>query len=437
MWLAVKPRDALSPSLGSTGGLDATAVLTVYLVALFAIPSRFVIGPLGGAGTPAGVLGLGCLLWWIYYQVQRPDPTGAGSQPIRTALFVASGAVFVSFVVAMSRPIDGIEASSANLGVVAWMGWAGVLLVANDGISDPVRLTRLTHRMVLAGGAIATLGIVQFLTGRSWIDEISVPGLSVNAALSDLANRAGFNRPAGTANHPIEFGAVITMLLPLAITLARTDLSRGLVRKWYPVAVMSLAIPISISRSALVSAVTGVLVLAIAWPSSTRRAALAWVATLVFLVALAIPGMLGTLLNLFTAIGGDSSAQSRTGSYAIAFQFIERAPVFGRGFGTFLPAYRILDNQYLLLLIEVGLVGLVAVLTLIATGVVCGQRARSRSRDEPSRQLAQALTAAIGAAACGLAVYDGFSFPMASGLFFLVLGVTGAHARLVREPNPR
>ena len=49
-------------------------------------------------------------------------------------------------------------------------------------------------------------------------------------------------------------------------------------------------------------------------------------------------------------------------SYAIAGEFIGRAPIFGRGFSTFLPSYRILDNQYLGLLIETGIVGLVAFL---------------------------------------------------------------------------
>ena len=42
-----------------------------------------------------------------------------------------------------------------------------------------------------------------------------------------------------------------------------------------------------------------------------------------------------------------------------------------------------------------------------------------------------ALAAAAAGGAVGLAFYDGFSFPMASGVLFLLLGLAGAQYRLV------
>jgi O-antigen ligase len=149
-------------------------------------------------------------------------------------------------------------------------------------------------------------------------------------------------------------------------------------------------------------------------------------------VFLSVPGLLGTVTGLFTGIGDDSSAQSRTGSYAIASEFIERSPLFGRGFSTFLPKYRILDNQYLCLAIEIGLIGLVAVLGLFVVGALCARRMRVVGRDERTRQLGQALAASICAGAAGLALYDGFGFPMATGTHFLMLGLAGAGLRLAR-----
>ena len=412
--------------------VDAVHVLTIVLVVLFALPSRLTFAPLGGAGAPALVLGLGCFGWWAYHQAQRVEPRSVGPQPVRIALFVVIACFLVSYVVAMSRAIEAEEATTADIGMISVVSWAGILLLAHDGITSRDRFDVLLRRVVLAGGAIATLGLIQFVTGQAWVDRIHLPGLSLNTTLVGVMERNGFNRPGGTAIHPIEFGAVITMILPIAINSALTDRTRSSLRRWYPVFAIGLAVTLSISRSAIVSAVVALVVVAFAWtPAVRRRAALIATGSLA-VVFLSVPGLLGTVTGLFTGIGDDSSAQSRTGSYAIATEFIERSPLFGRGFSTFLPKYRILDNQYLCLAIEVGLVGLVAVLALFVVGALCARRMRVIGRDERTRQLGQALAASICAGAAGLALYDGFGFPMATGTHFLMLGLAGAGLRLAR-----
>lgn len=416
---------------------DAVSALTVLLVLLMGLPSALTFAPLGGAGAPALVLGLGCFGWWAYHQVQRSQSVPAGPQPVRTACLVVVACFLTSYIVAMCRAIDPTESSTADIGVVSLFSWAGVLLLSNDGIPSRDRFFVLVRRLVVAGGAVATLGVLQFITGQAWVDRISIPGLSVNTALTGVLERSGFNRPAGTSIHPIEFGAVITMILPIAINLAITDRTRGVCRRWFPVLAIALAVVLSISRSAIVSAIVGLVVAAVAWTPAIRRRAAVVITGFMGLVCLTIPGLLGTLTGLFTGIGGDSSAQSRTGSYAIAAEFIERAPIFGRGFSTFLPKYRILDNQYLGLMIEVGFMGLAAVLGLFAAAAVCARRMRVRADDAPTQQLGQGLAASVAAGATGLAFYDGFGFPMATGVLFLVLGLSGAGLRLTRHEAAR
>jgi len=204
------------------------------------------------------------------------------------------------------------------------------------------------------------------------------------------------------------------------------DRSRSALRRWYPVAAIAVAVPISISRSAIVSTVVALLVLMPTWPRRTRREAYAVMVALVGTLFVALPGLLGTLTNLFTGLTGDSSALSRSGSYSLAWQFISRNPIFGRGLGTFLPEYRILDNQYLSLAIEMGVVGVAAMLGLFATGIATAARVRRSSADTETRQLAQAMIAALTAAACSFALFDAFSFPMSAGLTFLVFGLVDA-----------
>lgn len=412
--------------------VDAVHVLTVVLVVLIALPSRLTFAPLGGAGAPALVLGLGCFGWWVYDRVQRVETGMTGPQPLRTALFVVMGCFLVSYVIAMSRAIEIEESTTADIGMISVVSWAGILLVAHDGIPSLDRFDVLIRRVVFAGGALATVGLIQFVTGEAWVDHISIPGLSLNTSLVGVMERNGFNRPGGTAIHPIEFGAVITMILPLAINSALTDRTRTTVRRWYPVLAIGLAVALSISRSAIVSAVVAVAIVAVGWTPAVRRRAAVIAAGFLGVVFVSVPGLLGTVSGLFTGIGDDSSARSRTGSYSIAAEFIERSPVFGRGFATFLPSYRILDNQYLSLAIEVGLIGLLAVLGLFVVGALCARRIRVIGPDERTRQLGQALAASIGAGAAGLALYDGFGFPMATGTHFLMLGLAGAGLRLVR-----
>lgn len=415
-----------------TARADGATVLTVYLIALICIPSRLVLATLGGAGSPAGIVGLGCLGWWMWFHVQRSTPTGNGPQPVRFGFLAVSFAFLASFVAAMMRPIEGFEYSGAQLGMVLLAGWGGVLLIGNDGIPDAERLLVLVRRLVATGGAMATLGIAQFVTGKPLVDGIRIPGLAANHSLYGLTMREGFTRPTGMATHPIEYGAVITMILPLALALAVSDTARTPLRRWFPVLVLVVSVPLSISRSSLLAAVIGCLVIAISWPPATRRVAAGAAAVLAVVVYVTIPGMLGSLLGLFTSIGGDSSALSRTGSYPIAGEFIEKSPLFGRGFSTFLPSYRILDNQYLGLLIEVGIIGVLSVLGLVAAAVICAVRARRASGPEVARQVSQGLAGSVAAGASSLALFDGLSFPMSAGLFFLVLGLAGAAFRISR-----
>jgi hypothetical protein len=436
--MSAKPEGALSPDVVAsppgTGFGDAVTMLSVYVVLLFAIPSRLVIAPLGGAGTPANLVGAFGALWWVWYHLHRSSPLARAPMPVRRAVWFFCLAVVASYVAAMSRPIVTAEVSTADLGLVALVGWAGVALVAHDGIEDRARLEKLLGRLVVAGGAVALLGVVQFVTKQAWIDRIEFPGLATNATLNSVLGRNGFTRPAGTSIHPIEFGVVLTIVLPLALHRAFYRTALPAARRWWPALAIALAIPLSISRSALLGAATVLVVLLPTWPPVRRRLALVSIGGLVIVIFVTIPGMMGTLTSLFTGIGQDSSAQSRTDSYGLAFEFAARTPIFGRGFSTFLPSYRILDNEYLLLLIEVGVVGVSAMVAMLVTAFVSARRARRLAMSAEDRHLSQALAASVTAAGVSLALFDALSFPMAAGLLFLTTGIAGSLERVLHQP---
>ena len=416
-------------------GIDAVTVLSGYIVLLMAVPAQLVFAPLGGAGSPAQVLGLGALVWWASTRL-LPQRSGTGrARQLRRALLLFAAAVLLSYVAANIRPLDAVESRAADRGLLILGSWCGLLLLTTDGVATRDRLDNLLRRLTLGGGLLASLGILQSFTGLAFTNYIHVPGLSANSAYGVVMNSRGFARPAGTALHPIEFGVVLTMILPLALHYALEMPTGGIVRRWFPVAAIALAVPISISRSAILGAVVVLVMLMPTWPSRRRRTAYVSLVGLFAVVYVTVPGLLGTLKGLFGGISSDSSALSRTGSYQLAGQFIARAPVTGRGFSTFLPSYRILDNQYLGILIELGVVGLAAVLLLFLSGVLTARAVRQDSRDPVTRQLAQSVAASIAAGCLSFALFDAFSFPMVSGLMFLMLGLAGALRELDGAPR--
>jgi len=423
------PYDAQVVPRPAAAARDAVSWLTVWLVVLYAVPSHLVIAQLGGAGSPSQILALVSALWWGWDRVHRAQAPPDGLRPVGAALGVLLAAVGASYVAAMLRPIASAESSTADLMLVAVLAWAGTTLLVADGVPTRARLEVLVNRAAVAGGVMALLGIVQFVAHRSFMELVTIPGLSENGSVVGAYARESFTRPSGTAVHPIEYGYVLTMLLPFAVHRARTAPHRALRRAW-PAVAIGCVIPLSLSRSAILGAVMVLVVVVPTLSRASRWALVAGIGVGGGVMFVTVPGLLGSVTGLFTGIGGDTSAASRTGSYEIAGELVARAPVLGRGLGTLLPSYRIFDNQLLLLLVEIGVVGLLAFLGLVVTAWVVALRERRRSVDPIARDLATAVMASLAAGLVGLALFDAFSFPMAAGTLFLVLGIAGAVGRI-------
>lgn len=409
---------------------DAVTALSILVVLLLAIPSQLVFAPLGAAGSPAQLMGLGLLLWWVVMHIiwgwQGAHPLGWITIGGLTLLI----ATLASYVAASVRPIGSVELLAADRGLLSVVAWLGIMFVAADGITTRGRLNTLLRRISVAGGLLALLGLAQFATGQSFVDGISIPGLTPNQDVTGFIERAGFTRPAGTAIHPIEYGGVLTLILPLSLHYAILDRGRRGIRAWWPAAAMGCSLALSLSRSAIISAVVVFAVVLPTWEKHVRRLFYAFLGALVLVVYIAVPGMLGAVGSLFTGIASDGSTLSRTDSFSLAGDFIARSPFFGRGLSTFLPSYRILDNQYLLALVEIGVFGLVALLSVFTASIITSRRVERLSFDSQTRSLARSLTASVCACAVGFATFDAFSFPMVPTLLFLLIGSTAALARL-------
>lgn len=413
---------------------DAVGLLTAYLCLLLLIPSRLIFSPLGASGTPANIIGILALIWWIITKV-LPDTGGArGRQPMHTAigLFVAS--VLASYVAACLRAAPPIELSGATRGLLTVAGAAGVALLVADGITDRESFDLLLRRLVALTTFVALLGILQFATGYDLSTWFRIPGLKVNYALDLITERSSFRRVAGTASHPIEFGVAMALVFPLALHDALHRRPERAFRPWLCVASIGFAMAVSLSRAAFVAMPAALLVVFPTWDGRRKLNALAVTAVALGAIRVMVPGLLGTLVSLFTNFGTDPSTTARLKRYGIAGHYLKMSPWLGRGYGTWIPPfYQTFDMQYLVVSVELGLVGLAVVAILLGTGFFSARGARRHSTDPETRALAQTIAGCVLGSAVALATFDAFSFPMAMGLIFFILGCSGALWRLTLD----
>lgn len=440
MTLAVQERVGIARS----GGVDAAALLTVYVCLLWFIPSPMVVSALGSAGSPATLFGIGIFLYWAWHTVRRSEHSDGRNHPVRAAMLGLLVAMLVVYAHAMAGPLPGDEISTADSGLLRLLSLAGVVLLACDGVSGPDRLVIVLRRLAFAAGLVALLGLAQYVTGELFVDRIRIPGLTAGTEGWTLGTRSGRTRPSGTSMSPIEYGVVLGMTLPLVIVCASVPSRYRWLFRTMLVAMIA-SIFFSMSRSAYLCSLAGMIVLALSWDLRTRARALGVFSVVSVVMYVLVPGLLGSIQGLFSNAGEDPSIASRTGSYDIAGAFISSSPWVGKGFGTFLPKYWILDNAYLGTTIESGLLGLLALLVLIGAGFVSARQARKHLQAQEDAahdpvvaervQYAQAVLASVAAGASGLAFFDAFAFPQTAGCFFLLIGIAGALRRLTRASS--
>ena len=432
-------RGLLAPgAAGTRRSGDAVTMLTVYLVLLLAIPSGVVITALGTLGRPSLIWGLVLLIWWAVVRLQARNVVERPvSQPVRFTFVVLFMLILVSYAAAMLRGQPEDQVSPALVAVIRVLSWAGVLLVAVDGIRTMTDLATMVRRIGIGAGLLAALGLVQFFTGQAFVDFFgTVPGLSMAGGIQE---RAGVIRATATAIHPLEYATAINTALPLVIAAAitrgfRSDRPHGGLWWWLPVGLITVSSLVAVSRSAIIGFAVAVISMIPAVPVRYRGIVIAGGAVFAAAIFAFLPGLLSTTLALFSGMASDPSTQSRTTGLQRIPEFMSTSPLFGSGFGIFLPRYYIFDNQWVLIAIEVGALGLLAFAAFFCAGIWSARRARlSATRD--IRLLGHALAASLFNVAVLFAFFDGLSFPIAGGVLFLVAGLCGS-VRTIVDSDP-
>ncbi|MCG5220670.1 O-antigen ligase family protein [Streptosporangium sp. KLBMP 9127] len=415
---------------------DGATLVAIFLCALFIIPARLVLRGLPLSLTAADVVGLAIALCWLCAHFTNSLGMAKGPNAVRTGIFVYAIVMLIVYGYTTYAYLPSDELNLADHSAVLIVAHVGVALAMCDGVRGRERLEFVLKAVVVAGAILAVIGALQFLVDFDLTEYMVFPGLRYSSEEMFVLERSTLRRVGATTGHPIEFGVLCSMTLPIAAHFGFHARDRGQPagRWWLCTGLIGAGLMFSVSRSAVLGMAGVGLVLLLGWPARRRLQALGAAVAFLIGMRLVAPGLLGTFYGLFSNLGSDDSIRYRTHDYDNAVLEISMHPWFGRGVGTwYAPKHQIFDNQYLLTLVEAGIVGLVAFVGIFLCVFYAAIRARYLSTDPVTRDLALTLGGCLVIPLIGAATFDLLSFTMVTGLTFLLVGAVGALLRIARE----
>lgn len=356
-----------------------------------------------------------------------------------TAFLVA---ILVACTVNYPLLVSAQIAASTPSYILVFVLVLSAFLVGSQLARDGRSIQRLITTLLWLAGLVALLAIVERVTGTNYIWRIGdkLPLRLVNETAA--AARSGGRRSFGSAQHPIALAVMLSAVIPLAFHQAkhgswpRNAVSRRIVHMGL-VAVLLGGVGAAVSRTSVVALGAGFLVLLLLRPAVAAVAASMGV--LVGLLGYALqPALVSNMLLAFLDVNSllqsqytsaGTNGQGRLADLGPATTVFRSHPFFGTGFGRISlgvpdPTLQILDNQYLLTLLDAGLVGLAALILLLWLPVVrMGMMSMRRDVPDRDRDLALALAVSFSTIAVAAYLFDFFAFQQAVEVwgFLLVL----------------
>jgi hypothetical protein len=231
----------------------------------------------------------------------------------------------------------------------------------------------------------------------------------------------------GPTRHGLAATTMLVVVMPFALVRVLEARSRrSLSLNAIAFTLMVTGAAVTERKTALLVPLVVVIYLACYRPRKVLRLAPAGLVALAVLVQFASPGSLGAILDPTGALSSQSS-KSRVRDYGDVAPDVLARPLLGRGFGTLdeehPTQFRINDNEYIDEIWEVGVVGLIAYVSMILAPVFLARRA-IRGRDPTTSSLALAASAGCIAYLAVNELFDALTYPQAPYMFFIVAAVT-------------
>jgi hypothetical protein len=431
---------------GTTPPVQAKWVLGLvitYIVLARVISDRFVL-PLGASIRLYEVVLVLIAGAWVLWMVVEPLPLPFGL-PAITGLFLILVVALAPFI--HGPTLNAYQANGAERGLFRMFTFIGLFLAAYH-LAFRIRqgLTVLAA-VVAATAGQAVVAIYEKLTAQpvAFLDTLAtsiglVPDpLSVRLEEEGIFQRlSGEVRAVSTAPHPIVLSAVIAVgVLVAGVWLLHTK--RVSTRAWlaFAGAILVLSLPVANSRTGFVilaALAAPLLVLMI----DKVPAMLLWSLPLFFMMSMAFalsPETPRLLLNSFTDPGSDQNTPVRLERFERIPELLDDRPFVGAGYLTHDPQIQFFDNAYNLALIELGIIGLAAVVSFF---IACLVRSWAGAvRAGPSERILP-VVGVIGALAllAGGATFDAWSFEQFFPTCLILIGLgLGRTAVVMRRDN--
>lgn len=351
-------------------------------------------------------------------------------------------AVFAFFgLCCLSIALDGHGlASMGEVSLVvkklALLGSYIVFFIVVASVIRPREVPRYAVLMVGLGVIVAISTIVEYRLHYNVFYSLWGKVLTITIPSEfDTPDSLGRLTVYGPTSHPLELAALLAMVLPFAV-IGLVDAGTRRRRVLYTLAIgLLIAGGVATSRkTSIVAPATAVLLLLAYRPRAVFRSLVTLAVVLGILVHVTSPGALGSVITQLEPGHFNSALTTtdRTERYDAVRPDIVSHLLLGRGYESYDPhVYRILDNEYLGLLITTGLLGVLAYLGIF--GAMMGAAHRTIRGPDPVRSsLALAAFASVGVIAVASVLFDVLSFPHVPYLLFFV----GAMIVTLRESSP-
>ncbi len=366
--------------------------------------------------------------------------TAAGNVYLATALTLVWLGAWTLFVFA--GPVGGLSlATGPQKALLAYAGFLVIQVLIHLGglLERPAFLFRAVQLVAYMAlfATVASARLDQSAIRR--LVRLSLVVLVVECALA-WAMRGGARHGflAGTFdNEHNSFAAYLVLMAPLVLALAsftRDGRARALLALLFALGVVSLAF--SLSRTAYIAFPAAVLaVVHRRWGKRALLATLAVAAALVLVTGLALPASIRDRFSSILAIASgeeqDISFLTRLALWRAAFAEFIRTGLVGVG----IYGFSYIDNYYVRVLVETGVIGFALFLALIVASLAWLSRAYERIRDAETRGLALGLYGAtIGLLVVANLASDTFLVHRVMGLYWILFGsLVAVHVRAHRE----
>ncbi len=394
-WIFTAGRNSRLMSWLFSRGLTGLILLVVGIYSLVDFLLRDVLAvPVLSSSWDEALL-LVSILWIVYQSVKAPKPLTPRMNPLDVPVFLFFAVGLVLLFVAAPFFSIGIDGYRATVQYMLWF-FCITRLLRDDG-----DFMFLYVALVMGAFLIALHGVYQYIVAApipsNWIDQ---------------AEQSVRTRVYSIFGSPNIMGDFLLMFAPMTAGLAYYFKNKKLqIFFWLVTFTMCFSCLFTMSRGAWAAMALAIVIFAIL---VDRR--LLWLMLVAGVLAMFLPFVASRIGYMLSPEYAASTANGgRNSRWDLALKYLEMNPFWGFGLGMFGGAvamqtkiyawvtYFYVDNYYLKILVEMGILGMIFFVLLLVSMVYTGLRVIRRQKASGGKFYP--LTAGIFSGLCGVLLH--------------------------------